>query len=388
MQERRLSQRDERAIGDPFSNDEEDEGLGGMVTVLHAPYTEDLPVGEMSVREVRERFRDRLDIHPEAVAFVDGDQVDDDTIVHEGQRLMFMRPSGEKGTGVASELVTVEGDEVVATLPEGSQRKMKLADLLGKIAPRVPDTCGAILPDGVKCAIPFPGGLILVHQTPPQVYGFRWIADDSEAEFGPGTQYRKVRLALPYVIVLAVFGGAGRGVPALTQRSECFFSNQPLEAQGLDTPLGYPALLNCSKLLDDGESALSWICTQHLPKREFHGRRSLDASLRDGLGALLRHLLESGFNRSSEHHEGASGFGASVEAAIDPRIASVEAWERATAEDALFVLDVPWLPTGRSLRAVAERIAAVGRPASRRPETADDVVRIISNAGNPKRRTA
>ena len=51
----------------------------------------------MSVRDIRDSFRDRLDIHPEAVAFVDGDPVDDDTVIHEGQRLMFMRPSGEKG---------------------------------------------------------------------------------------------------------------------------------------------------------------------------------------------------------------------------------------------------------------------------------------------------
>jgi hypothetical protein len=76
---------------------DDDDVSGGLVTVLHAPYTEQLPVGEMSVRAVRERFTDRLDIHPDAVAFVDGNQAVDDTIVHEGQRLMFMRPSGEKG---------------------------------------------------------------------------------------------------------------------------------------------------------------------------------------------------------------------------------------------------------------------------------------------------
>jgi hypothetical protein len=74
-----------------------DDGAGGLVTVLHAPYTEQLPVGELSVGVIRERFSDRLDIHPEAVAYVDGNPVDAETVVHEGQRLMFMRPSGEKG---------------------------------------------------------------------------------------------------------------------------------------------------------------------------------------------------------------------------------------------------------------------------------------------------
>jgi hypothetical protein len=67
--------------------------------------------------------------------------------------------------------------------------------------------------------------------------------------------------------------------------------------------------------------------------------------------------------------------------------AHVEAVASQDVEDP-FVLDVPWLPTGMSLRAVAERIAAVGRPAARRPETADDVVRILENASNRKRRTA
>lgn len=97
MQERQRTRTPEQSLGSGHAYFDQNDAAGGLVTVLHAPYTEQLPVGEMSVREVRERFTDRLDIHPDAVAFVDGDAVDDDTTVHEGQRLMFMRPSGEKG---------------------------------------------------------------------------------------------------------------------------------------------------------------------------------------------------------------------------------------------------------------------------------------------------
>jgi hypothetical protein len=97
MQERNLIRQQNLSLGGSLFDEEADEAGGGLVTVLHAPYAEQLPVGEMSIRSVRERFRDRLDIHPEAVAFVDGDPVGDDTIVHEGQRRMFMRPAGEKG---------------------------------------------------------------------------------------------------------------------------------------------------------------------------------------------------------------------------------------------------------------------------------------------------
>jgi hypothetical protein len=275
-----------------------------------------------------------------------------------------------------SEVVTIEGDEAVATLPEGSRRKMKVSELVRRIRPSVPDSSGAILADGVKCALPYPGGLVLVHQTPPRIHGFRWIDADSKAEYGPKTSYRPVRLALPYVIVLAVFEGVGRGTPFLSQRNECFFVNQPLEAKGLDTPLCFPALLNCS-VIDRGDYPISWICTEHLSKKDFLGRPTLDASLRDGLGALLRHLFESGFNRSSEQHEGASGFSASVDAAIDPRIANVEDWERATLEEPLFAIEVPWLPTGRCLGEIAARIGRAGPSRRNSFTTAADLARVI-----------
>jgi hypothetical protein len=286
-----------------------------------------------------------------------------------------------------SEVVTFQGDEVVATLPEGTQRKMKLPDLLRKMTDIVPDTRGAILPDGVKSALPFSGGVILVHQTPPQVYSFQWISDDSSADFGPGTEYRTVRLALPYVVVLAVFFVTGRrgGIPVLSGRNECFFSNDPLEAKGLDTPLAYPALLNCSKMDGKGGGPFSWICTQHLSSEEFAEQKTLDASLRQGLTALLRHLLESGFNRSSENHEGASGFGASVEAEIDPRIASVEAWEAATRDDPLFALEVPWLPSGMTLGELASRVTQPGRARARTIDSAADLVRLVFNSTNTPR---
>ncbi len=410
MQERRQVQQEFVSIGGSFFDDGADESSGGLVTVLHAPYAENLPVGEMSVREVRGRFRDRFDIHPDATAYLDGSEVGEDTVVHEGQRLMFMRRSGEKGGAKEGEkgggkgrvkggtervekanaklqqIVTVEGDEVHATLPEGTHGVMKLRDLLASLVPSVPDTCGVILQDGVKCAMPVRGGLILVHQTPPQVYGFEWIADDSQIEYGPGTSYRKVRLALPYVIVFAVFGGVGRGIPTLSHRSECFFTNEPLEVQGLATPLCYPALLNCSKMPDVRDGPLSWICTQHLPRQQIRGRPTLEASRHDGLTALLRHLFESGFNRSSEHHEGASGFSASVAAGIDSRVASVEAWEAATSDDPLFALEVPWLPTGKTVREVAKRVGGLGTGRGRTLDTAADIVRVIFSASPTRRR--
>jgi hypothetical protein len=285
-----------------------------------------------------------------------------------------------------SEVVTVEGDEVVATLPEGTRRAMKLPDLLKRMTTGMPDTGDIILCDGTKCMLPTAEGVVLVHQTPPQVYSFQWIAADSEADYGPQTSYRTVRLALPYVIVLAVFErvGRNRGRIMLSGRNECFFVNEPLEVKGMKTPLAYPSLLNCSKMGESSNGPLSWICTQHLSFAQVAGRKTDDDALRAGLTALLRHLLESGFNRSSENHEGASGFSATIEAAIDPRIESVESWEAATREDPLFVLEVPWLPTGRTLEEVVARIDTRGRGRARTMESAADVARMIFSVTNKK----
>ena len=75
----------------------QDGNPGGSVTVCHGPYSEELPVGEMTVRQIRERFGDRLDIDPQSQAIVDGNEVNENTVVQAGQLLTFVRKAGEKG---------------------------------------------------------------------------------------------------------------------------------------------------------------------------------------------------------------------------------------------------------------------------------------------------
>ncbi len=99
MQERKR----QRAImqdagpGSDFFDDSEPAQGGEPVLVSHGTFAEELPVGGMTVAQVRSRFRDRLDIHPAAMALLGGHAVDDDTIVEQGQMLAFVRPAGEKG---------------------------------------------------------------------------------------------------------------------------------------------------------------------------------------------------------------------------------------------------------------------------------------------------
>jgi hypothetical protein len=52
----------------------------------------------MTVRAIRARFGDRLDIDPLSQAVIDGQGVDDDTTVRAGQLVAFIRKAGEKGT--------------------------------------------------------------------------------------------------------------------------------------------------------------------------------------------------------------------------------------------------------------------------------------------------
>ena len=69
----------------------------GLVRVTNGPYDQFLPVGGMTVAEIRARFRDRFDIDPQSQGFVDGHAVSDDTVVDTSQILSFVRKAGEKG---------------------------------------------------------------------------------------------------------------------------------------------------------------------------------------------------------------------------------------------------------------------------------------------------
>lgn len=96
MLERRRPQRESHPMGGG-SADSPGTGVGGLVTVSHGVHTEALPVGNMTVSEIRTRFADRFDIDPESTALVDGNEVTDETIVQDNQLLMFVRKAGVKG---------------------------------------------------------------------------------------------------------------------------------------------------------------------------------------------------------------------------------------------------------------------------------------------------
>jgi hypothetical protein len=69
----------------------------GRVDVIHGVYAHSLPLAGRTIAEARKELEDRMNIAPEAVAVVDGTEVDEEEILRENQVLNFMSPAGEKG---------------------------------------------------------------------------------------------------------------------------------------------------------------------------------------------------------------------------------------------------------------------------------------------------
>lgn len=271
--------------------------------------------------------------------------------------------------------VTIEAEQVLTSSPEGQTASLDLSRLMQLLNPPPSD---AVYPDGLKREVRQGALTLWVHQTPPRVHNLKWIAADSPTQYGVGTCYREVRIALPYVVVLAVFVADQKGRPQLSGTNECFFRNQPLRS--LDDPLCYPALLNCSKFPPAKTNRpLSWICTQHLQLRKLQRMTDDSERMHRGLHELLACLFESGFNYSSEHHELSSWFSESRR--VDTRVSTIENWESATREDSMFVLDVPWLPVGKSVRQVATRIYTRLASECAQVVSADDIARLVFNHG-------
>ncbi|KYK23610.1 hypothetical protein AYK24_07305 [Thermoplasmatales archaeon SG8-52-4] len=66
-------------------------------TVSHGVYAEQLPIAGQSIGRVRALYADRFDLDPYSQAIIDGNEVDDNTIIEAGQLLVFMNRAGEKG---------------------------------------------------------------------------------------------------------------------------------------------------------------------------------------------------------------------------------------------------------------------------------------------------
>jgi hypothetical protein len=84
---------------DAFSDDFASTAVAaeGAVHVIHGVYAHSMPLAGMTVRRARGELEERMNLDPDAVAVVDGNEVDEETILQENQTLTFVKHAGEKG---------------------------------------------------------------------------------------------------------------------------------------------------------------------------------------------------------------------------------------------------------------------------------------------------
>jgi hypothetical protein len=254
--------------------------------------------------------------------------------------------------------VELAGDEVVCRQDGARVFGAPLRDFvnaLGERADIVP--LPEAIPEGARFIRRRGDFVVLVIEEKPQTRTVCWLADDSPVPFGSGAVYRTARLAFPF-IVNAVLFRAG----ALTGYQQCFFRTEPLRLS--TDALLLPNLHNVA----DGYGLRCWLCLTGL-------QADLSAlSWRDKVSAIRQHLWGGAFNRSSEVHEGMSYW--SAMRGIDPRIESLDAWERTSREDPFFPLRVAWRPSGTTVAQVMDGLMAKVCPPT--PITVAQIVQLLS----------
>jgi len=306
------------------------------VTCSYGIHRGNFPIAGMKVKDARRVLRKLIKVDDSAAAVINGSVVDEDeTISSETTMLSFVKPSAVKGAG---ETITLSDKTV-----EGVGKKMNVAKFCDLISSVVATGLSPEpIPDNVKWIVRAGKLEVLIVELKPELRRIQWIAEngvkpDMTTSNGQGYTFRK--LATPYVVMSVPFWD-GQLHPAL----ELFYRNEPLTS--LDDPLYTCNLLNVSmgKLLDKNVGLKTWVCTQflELPKK---------ASRADILSEIISHVFGGGFNRSSDHNEGASGF-STYEKAFkggNPSckiVSDVNAWEKASEKDPYFTLDVDWLKAG------------------------------------------
>jgi hypothetical protein len=193
-----------------------------------------------------------------------------------------------------------------------------------------------------------------------------WIAEDSPMPFGEDARYERRRLAFPYVEILLLFDCG-----SLTGTAQLYYRRSRLDTEGA---LDFCNLLNVSP---DSYGVPAWLC---LLEMDDVSRKPWDRKIE----AVIEHVFCAGFNRSSDESEGGSFWAEMRE--LDPRVATVEAWERATRENPLFVLDVPWKSSGTTVTAELERMLASAVSNEPVRTAADLWGAVMSSRGRARRR--
>lgn len=238
--------------------------------------------------------------------------------------------------------------------PPTLDREVSLEDFLRQVAAsarRPGRGHHFLLPPGTRIAKLEGAVNVLCIEQPPQVRLIRW----SDAHMGKGGQYQTHRLAFPYIVYLFLF------FQGSFEEMRVYYRTAPL--QGPDDVITMPNLWNVQA--DPAKPSACRACLRG---------RSLDmwgAPLAEQVRALLDHFWSTGFNTDIEGNcfERARG--------LDPRIASLEAWEDASEADPLFPLTLNWEQIGPTVGGVMDRLAESGPQPRQAIAEASDLADLI-----------
>lgn len=180
-----------------------------------------------------------------------------------------------------------------------------------------------LLPVGTRFILGRGPDLLIAVEQPPQVRHFTWRPGGAEGAARA--------LAFPYVVYLLLFH------QGTFEEMRIYYRPAPLTS---DTdPLYLPNLWNVSAT--DTPMAKCRACLQ--------GRPPFDESTPAAqVQSVIEFFWGTGFNRAIDE----SCFLRAAKR--DSRVATLEAWERASQRDPLFPLEVDWEPAGMGLRETAE----------------------------------
>ncbi len=321
--------------GDPTPIPEEIiEQVNQNITCSYGIHRGNFPVAGMKVKDARAVLKKLIKVDPAAVAVINGSIVNDEHVItSETTMLSFVKTSAIKGA--ESEVITIDGSSVKL-----DGQKIAVDKFCGIIAKNtVSGLAEQPIPDNVKWIVRAGNVEVYIVELKPELRSIKWLADNSPSPYGPQATYTQRRLATPYVILKAPFRGG-----ALQGKVELFYRNLPLTS--LDDDLCHCNLLNVSiaKRITDCDA---WFCTQYLDVSGMKGPADI-------LTGVLNHVWGGGFNQSSEHHEGTSGFSLAQKQKIDARVTDVNKWEKESDKDPRFVLDVDWHPANTTPRKLIE----------------------------------
>ncbi len=318
--------------GDPTPIPEEIvQQVNQNITCSYGIHRGKFPVAGMKVKDARKVLKKLIGVDDGAAAVIGGVAVPEDTTIStDTTMLSFVKPSAIKG---ARETIDIDG--AFAKLDGQKLAVDKFCELISQ------NTISGLhdqpIPDNVKW-IARAGKLeVYIVELKPELRWIKWLANDSPAPYGSAATYTQRKLATPYVILKAPFlNGKLQGCV------ELFYRNLPLSS--ISDPLSHCNLLNVSI---NAYNCKAWFCTQYLNVSGMKGPTDI-------LTGVINHVFGGGFNQSSEHHEGTSGFSLCHKQKIDARVTDVNRWEQESENNPRFVLDVDWPDARTSPKALIE----------------------------------